>query len=38
MIPTGFAAKWRGATTGESVAGEPLLAPVLNLNLERDPA
>ena len=35
---TEFAAKWRGVTTGERVAGEPLVAGLLAINLERDPA
>ena len=38
MTPTEFAAKWRGVTTGERVAGEPLVAGLLALNLERHPA
>jgi hypothetical protein len=38
MTPTEVAAKWRAVTTGERVAGEPHLAALLALNLERDPA
>jgi hypothetical protein len=38
MTPTEFAAKWRGVTTGERAAGEPRVAGLFALNLERDPA